>query len=135
MVGKGEAGKGSQNDSGNVDSGYAFNDPDFVAWWLQSLFLLDFDDQVRIAMELRLKLNTPEVMAEIDAFVVQRSFQTEVDLDGAGDLKSRDLVIAESLRGIWQRSPWMAGGAVVAALFFAGKGIWFVGREVFRIVF
>jgi len=130
-----EGGKDSRNDLAGVESGYAFNEPDFVAWWLQSLFLLDYEDQVRVAEDLRLKLNTPEVTAEIDAFVAHRSFQPEGEQDALGVPKSKELIISESLRGLWQRSPWMVGGALFAALFFAAKGIWFVGKELLRIVF
>lgn len=57
------------DDSLNAWPAYSFHDATFVAWWLQSLYLLPVDHQVSVAEALRTAVHVPEVQAEVDAFL------------------------------------------------------------------
>lgn len=58
--------------AGESGGGYHFNDPRFVNWWLDSLYLLPIDDQVAVAERLRERVGILEVQAVIDVFVDDR---------------------------------------------------------------
>jgi hypothetical protein len=114
-------------------TGYDFHDPGFVTWWLNSLYLFPTQDQIAIAERLRDAVHAPESQQEIVAFI-------EVRLDavrGASEQRPRpyrgDPEMGSSanwrpaLRRSWAARPWLTGIGVLGALFFAGKGIWFLG--------
>ncbi len=118
---------------------FAFHDPEFVTWWLTSLYLFKLEDQIAIAGLLSDAVHAPDAKREIEAFIEyhlggtvaeQPERPTEIDVSAS----AVDVVLVR-VRELWRSSPWMVAIGAVALLFFSGKAIWFVGKEFFRIVF
>lgn len=110
---------------------YDFHDPSFVTWWLDSLYLFPFEEQVAIARLLRSAVHAPDSRQEIDAFLELRTTESQADaLLTAG--RSEALLAETSpvwhgqLRSSWRGRPWLTAAGVLAVLYFVGKGVWFL---------
>ncbi len=121
---------------------YDFHDERFVTWWLNSLYLFAPEDQLAIAKLLRAAVHAPEAAHEIEAFLTVRAQAPGV---GDGHLEAPSLQggragpgaatgILGSLSKFWRISPWTAGLGLCALAFFLAKGVWFVLREVLRVI-
>lgn len=121
---------------------YDFHDERFITWWLNSLYLFAPEDQLAIAQLLRAEVHAPEAAHEIEAFLTVRAQALGT---GDGHLEAPSLRggragtdtatgILGSLSKLWRISPWMAGLGLCALALFLVKGVWFVLREVIRVI-
>lgn len=120
-------------------SGFNFHDPNFVEWWLKSLYLLPPEMQINAATWLKSVVHVPEVHAEVDLFNARF---------GAGPLAASDQVLpgapheqptkteegtwfevaTASLQKLWRERPsmiWLAGLAVAVLVI---RGVGAIGR-------
>ncbi len=125
---------------------YSFHDPDFVEWWLGSLYLLSPEDQVAVAEVVINAVNIPEIQTLIAQFVesrmnADRQDQGEPDFTVAPPVLTGSFIekAMQSARFFthkaWKENPWLVGIACIGFVFAIGRGIWFVMKEVFRLVF
>lgn len=116
--------------------GYPFHDPDFLGWWLQSLYLLPPDEQVAVALSLRQVLHAPALQAEIDAFVDRRvEAVPELTKVVSTGPTSAGHIVADKLREMWHTRPWMLAGGVAGLAYLVVGAACFVFKEFARIVF
>ena len=127
---------------------YAFHDPAFVEWWLGSLYMLPAADQIAVAEILDQSIHTPRVKDVLDNFIrgldgVANGLKVAedgvlVDAPPAfeGTLAERSVQFAKyHAVAYWKTNPWMVVIAAAGMVFAVGRGVWFVGKEFFRIVF
>ncbi len=122
----------------------AFNEPRFVTWWLGTLYLFRPSDQVAIAQLLMDAVHTGPVSREIQAFIELHQIEGDT-LDAAGESPVDPLLSGDPRLGIalvrsrlielGRANPWMLGAGLAAIAWFIAKGAWFIGTELFRIVF
>jgi hypothetical protein len=130
---------------------YAFHDPEFVTWWLGSLYMLKPIDQITVAEILRDSIHIPVIKDELDAFIqfqmeqggIERQVEPgaeQAEIEAAPEFVGTRLEQAiQSIKFHFNRyrkeNPWMviiAGGGLA---FLVVRGLWFAAKEVFRIVF
>lgn len=117
---------------------YAFHEPEFVTWWLGSLYLLRPAEQRELALILRETVNVPEVHERIDEFLARfEDAEEDVTVGDGPDLKAMNWrqVVIWRIRGMWETHQTVLLLFGAALLFFVGKGMWVVGREFVRVVF
>lgn len=127
---------------------YAFHDPVFVEWWLGSLYMLPAVDQIAVAEILDQSIHTPKVKEVLDIFirgldgvanglkVAEDRGQEDAPPAFEGTLAERSIQFAKyHVVAYWKTNPWMVVIAASGMLFAVGRGVWFVGKEFFRIVF
>jgi hypothetical protein len=117
---------------------YAFHDPEFVTWWLTSLYLFKPADQIAIAEMLSEAVHAPEVQREIEAFIDFRSAVLPAELGqpvAAESAEPAGAAVVARFRELWRDNPWMVSAGALAILFFSLKAVWFLGHELVRIVF
>lgn len=123
------------------DAPFAFHDPAFVVWWLNSLYLFRPEDQIAIAELLAGAVHAPDAKAEIEAFVAVRTLEhipAEAAAEGGPSsgtaVTAIDVVVART-RELWRANPWMVSLGLLAIAFFSAKAVFLLGRELIRIVF
>lgn len=121
---------------------YAFNQPEFVTWWLGSLYLFPIEDQLAIANHLRASVHEPDVQAEIDGFIAYTSGASLLPADEPSTTGPVDESIAAvakfalaKIREMFRANPWLVGFGVAGLLFAVAQGVWMVAKGFFRIVF
>ena len=118
---------------------YAFNEPEFVTWWLGSLYLFPMEDQVAIANHLRASVHEPDVQAEIDGFVAYTSGAWLVAAGESPAVDESGAAVARfalaKIREMFRASPWLVGFGVAGLLFAAVQGAWIVAKGFLGIVF
>jgi hypothetical protein len=127
---------------GSRDQPYDFHDEKFVTWWLNSLYLFSTQDQLAIAQLLRNAIHAPDAAREIDAFLAIRAQSTD-ETQRPQDQSIRHTGVAgtgtggifRSMMQLWRAGPWTAAIGLGALAFFLAKGIWFVLRESFGVIF
>lgn len=117
---------------------YAFHEPEFVTWWLGSLYLLRPVEQKELALIMKETVNVPAVHACIDQFVAR--FEDIGNEAAGGDTPDPKTmtwrqVLVWRIRGMWETHQTVLLLFGAALLYFVGKGMWIVGREFVRIVF
>jgi hypothetical protein len=128
--------------AGSLAQPYDFHDEKFVTWWLNSLYLFSTQDQLAIAQLLRDAIHAPDAAREIEAFVTIRA-QGIGEMDSlsnqpmrhTGTAGSRDGGVFRSMVQLWRAGPWTATLGLGALAFFLAKGLWFVLREGYRLIF
>lgn len=110
--------------------GYNFHDPAFVDWWLRSLYLLPFEQQVAAAHAIKQVVSVPAVHAEADLFLAQMG---EGPLAGtlhpqlpplAPGAKEEPLdVVTGTLRRIYRERPAVIVLGVLAVIVLALRGV------------
>jgi len=120
-------------------SSFNFHDPNFVEWWLKSLYLLPPEMQINAAAWLKSVVHVPEVHAEVDLFTARfgagplaASIEVLPGLPQEGSTKSGDGAWVEaataSLQRLWREKPsmiWLAGLAVAVLVI---RGVSAIGR-------
>lgn len=124
---------------------YAFYDPAFLTWWLGSLYVFPASDQVEIAMGLRSALHTPELQAEIDAFIAHLEGDTRdeptaeperaVAVSPPGYVTTGPEQALSAAKVLYDRNPWLVGLGLAGLAIALVKGALFLASEFFRIVF
>lgn len=127
---------------------YAFHDPEFVEWWLGSLYMLPAADQIAIAEILDLGIHAPKVKAVLDNFIrdlhpeaigpnaMHAGVQVDAPPSFEGTFVERSIQFARyHVVAYWRTNPWMVVIAASGLVFAVGRGVWFVAKEFFRIVF
>lgn len=112
-------------------TGYAFHDPCFVTWWLNSLYLFPLEDQIAIAQLLRSAVHAALPRQEIDAFIefqasARQAEEDTVDKSTALSRVETDADLRWQLRSAWRRRPWLTSFGVLSGVYFVGKGAWFL---------
>lgn len=116
---------------------YDFHDPDFVAWWLRSLYMLPVDQQAAAAQSIRMSVNTPQVHAEIDVYLAEfgygplaqsvsaQPYSVATGAENASDLASRPWqeTIAGSARTFWDERKPLVIVAVITLGTLAYRGV------------
>lgn len=126
-----------QQDIGVSDGGYHFNDPHFVGWWLDSLYLLSIDEQVAVAERLRERVGILDVQATIDVFIDDRTGSTShigspeapgFALEGAGEVVAMPAagVAVDTMRRMWtERRPLLIFLGLIVGI-YAVRGCLFL---------
>lgn len=123
---------------------YAFHDPEFVTWWLGSLYLLQPVDQALVADVLRSAIHEPRVQEELSAFIALRTEEqipqvedehpTVPKFEGTRTEQAIQ-VMGYQLGQQWEHNRWLLLTFLAGLTFVVGKGGWLVLKEAFRIIF
>lgn len=110
--------------------GYNFHDPEFVDWWLKSLYLLPLEQQVAAAHAIKQVVSVPAVHAEADLFLAEMG---EGPLAGAVQVQQTPPaanaeeepldVVTGTLRRIWRERPAVIWLGVISLGVLALRGI------------
>ncbi len=128
---------GAQPSDSEVSGSYAFHDPAFTRWWLDSLYTVPMELQIEVASQLREAVHAPAVLEVIDEFIGRTVGQ--VDLQEHRGAVARSDTVLESeeaptvmnvLQRAWRAAPMQTGLGVVGLLLMVVTGAW----AVFSIV-
>lgn len=117
--------------------GYDFHDPDFVKWWLQSLYLVSPVEQVGIAKAVSERIQVPAVKAvcvefaagfdlpEAETVVVDGPVaQPALEFDPSADrLTQASQVATAKFAELWSANRKLIIVAGIGIIFFVGKGL------------
>lgn len=128
----------------DLDIPVAFNEPRFVTWWLGTLYLFRPSEQLAIAQLLMDAVHTAAVSREIQAFIELQKIEGDAQ-DAAeeapresamsGDPRHGIALVSGRLIELGRANPWMLGLGLAAIAWYIVKGAWFIGTELFRIIF
>lgn len=119
------------------DGGYAFHDPEFVEWWLRSLYMLSPDDQVGIARAMSERIQVPAVKTVCAEFIalfgssVVNAVATDtadeppaLKFDPSADRFTQASQVATAkFAEIWAANRKLIVLAGIGIVFFVGKGL------------
>ena len=125
----------------SAGGGYDFHDPDFVKWWLQSLYLVDPESQVGIAQAVSERIQVPAVKAVCAEFAAgfdlavgetdvsnrpapQPALKLDPTFDPTADrLTQASQVATAKLAELWSVNRKLLIVAGIGIIFFVGKGL------------
>lgn len=128
----------------HADEGYRFHNPEFVAWWLRSLYLLPPHLQLEAADAVRSSVHLPTVHAQVDHFTVDLLQQLEgphvepaarpadegassADLDGR---QAGPGSVSTALQRMWRKAPVLTVAGVIGLVVLVTRGAQVVLRWI-----
>lgn len=119
---------GQQATGSEVSGSYAFHDPAFARWWLESLYAIPLELQLEVANALRTSIHSPDVQEVVDEFIGRTI--GKADLQSSSDGAYAPVVVAAEqdfapgAKGVLQRA-WKAA-PFQTAIGAAGIGLMLV---------
>ncbi len=114
---------------------YAFHDPTFVRWWLDSLYLLPAQQQLEAALALRGSVHSPEIRDVIDVFAGTLAAHIEYEVQGGaadGEAPGGEETDPPTPRGVlrrlWKAAPIPTAIGMAGISYMVLGGIWSVVR-------
>lgn len=124
----------AESNSRVTAAGYEFHSPEFVQWWLHSLYLLPLEQQLAAAQSLKDSVQVPAVHAVVDLFLLglryspqslQRS-TPEAPVPEQREPRSPTDTAMNTLVGIWRERPAIIWVTVLACIVLAIRGVKFL---------
>lgn len=115
-----------------VSGSYAFHDPAFARWWLESLYAIPTDLQLEVANALRTSIHSPDVQEVVDEFIGRTA--GKVDIQGGADGTYAPVVNAPEenfppgpkgvLQRAWKAAPLQTALGVAGVIVMLLSGLW-----------